>query len=94
MERRKLTRIPFVASSKIISNHGAIDGEVYDLSIGGAFIKAKEKLAINSKVNIVMFINGTKKPPIDIKGTVNRNEKCGIAVKFNDYTEFNKKVTC
>ena len=88
-----MTRIPLIADSKIITNLGAIEGEIYNLSIGGAFIKTKNKLAVNSKVNIVMYLSGSRKPPIDIQGTVNRNDKYGIAVKFNDYTEFNKKVT-
>ncbi len=93
MERRKLTRISYFADTKIVHDFGSLEGVIDNLSIGGVFIKTNGQIAVNSKVNLIMFLGGNHKPPIDIQGIVNRKESDGIAIKFDDYTELNKKLS-
>jgi hypothetical protein len=92
MERRKLTRIAYFADTKVVHDYGSLEGVIKNLSIGGVFVKTCGQIEVNSKVNLIIFLGGSHKPPIDIQGIVNRKENDGIAIKFNDYTELNKKL--
>ena len=92
MERRRVTRIPFAAVTKIVHGLKTYEGEIDNLSIGGVFIKTNENIALESQVSIILYLGSRRIEPIDIKGIVKRNEHRGVAVKFDDYTELNNKL--
>jgi hypothetical protein len=56
-ERRKFPRVPVDWSAIVETNHGSLEGEVKDISVGGACILCPEKPITGESISILL------KPP-------------------------------
>ena len=53
-ERRKYLRVPVVWSAIVNSNHGSLEGEVKDISVGGACILCPEEPIAGESISILL----------------------------------------
>ncbi|MEJ5299472.1 MAG: PilZ domain-containing protein [Thermodesulforhabdaceae bacterium] len=91
-ERRRFTRVGFRTTAEIVKGSISISGEVKDLSLKGAFVVSKEKLPVNQKVEISIYLSGAENPlKVTVMGKVVRTTPEGIGVDFEgmDLDSFN-----
>jgi hypothetical protein len=85
MEKRNRPRVVFDSQADIAYNGNTISCEIENLSMEGMFLQTNEKIPEKTEVNASIQLSGsTTNLCIDLKGTVVRCEKNGIAIKFNE----------
>lgn len=85
MDKRKTTRVIYNVKAEISYDNGLIQGEVINLSLTGMFLKTTEKIPVNTKTSITLFLIGsTSELKIQLTGIVIRTEKKGIAIQFKE----------
>lgn len=91
-EKRRFTRVNFKTTAEIVKGSILISGEVKDISMKGAFVISKEKLPVNQRVEISIFLSGPEPPlKVTITGRVIRITPEGMAIDFEgmDIDSFN-----
>jgi hypothetical protein len=85
MEKRTSTRVPFQVSARIDYKHGSFEAEITNLSTTGAMLQTDELIPLSDVIDITIFLSGASSElAMDVKATVLRHEKDGIAVSFSD----------
>ena len=94
MGKRKFPREAFKAEVEITHNDSTVQGEAENISLSGLLVKTSESIEVNSTVDVVIYL-GTrgKQLKIEIKGVINRSDERGIAIKFINDMELNKKLS-
>jgi hypothetical protein len=63
-ERRKYPRVSVDWSAIVNTNHGSLEGEVKDISVGGACILCPEKPIVGESISILLKPPGQRSIPV------------------------------
>lgn len=61
-ERRKLQRVKVQCKISVESEHGRLDGETLDISMGGMFVRANRILPVGADVNVALALPSASEP--------------------------------
>ncbi len=63
-ERRKYLRVPVDWTAIVNTNHGSLEGEVKDISVGGACILCPEEPIVGESVSILLKLPEQRSIPV------------------------------
>lgn len=86
MERRHYSRVNVPLSVVVHTSQGPVNGEIWDIGPGGAFILCERKPAIQETVLIILPA-GQSHDSVTIEGSVVRSTKEGIGVQFVELSD-------
>ena len=86
MERRQYSRVNSPLSIVLHTSEGPVNGEIWDIGPGGAFILCERQPAIEESVGII-FAGGQSADSVTIKGRVVRLTGEGVGVQFVELSD-------
>jgi len=85
MEKRHFTRVLFKTEAIMQYDDRTFRGEVENLSMKGMFFKVQDTIPLNEPVKVKIFLSGASSElAVDVAGKVVRQDKQGVAVKFDN----------
>jgi hypothetical protein len=86
VERRRYSRVNSPLSVVLHTSQGPVNGEIWDIGPGGAFILCEWKPVIEETVGI-FFGGGQSDDSVTIKGRVVRSTAQGLGVQFIELSD-------
>ena len=86
MERRHYSRVNSPLSVVLQTSQGPVNGEIWDIGPGGAFILCERKPALAERVGII-FTSGQSDDSVTIEGRVVRSTTEGVGVHFVELSD-------
>jgi len=86
VDRRYYSRVNVPLPVVLHTSQGPVDGEIWDMGPGGAFILCERKPGVEETV-VLVFAGGQGDGAVTIKGRMVRSTKEGIGVEFVELSE-------
>ena len=86
MERRHYSRVNVPLPVVLDTSQGPVNGEIWDIGPGGAFILCERKPGIEETV-VLVFAGGQGDDSVTIEGRIVRSTEEGIGVQFLELSE-------
>jgi c-di-GMP-binding flagellar brake protein YcgR len=86
VERRHYSRVNVPLPVVLHTSQGPVNGEIWDIGPGGAFILCERKPGIDETV-VIVFAGGQGDDSVTIEGRMVRSTEEGIGVQFVELSE-------